>query len=161
LWLNSNIWDRLPTDQKEFVLLHEKGHLRLQTGDEFRANQYAVKRFAPVNSFSNQKLGQKIMVMRDILDKADEDYSSNFTETLLAGAASGLASSIFQILPVLGVGSKSRQAETAANTAASIQLMNTQAELAAQKSKTTTKTILVVGVLALVVVVSILIIRKK
>ena len=147
LFLNAKIWDELPTDQKDFVLYHEDGHLIYQTADEYKANEYAISKFVPAGQFNNRELGKRIVVMKEILSKADNDYS-NFTDPVsaIAGAVGG----IFQTLPVLGVGSKSRIKEATA-----------QAEAAAIKSKSTTKILLIVGTLLIVATVVFLTLRKS
>ena len=155
LYLDPEIWDRLPTDQKEFVLFHEMGHLRLQTTSEYEANKYAVQEFTKLKTLHNRTLGQKIMVMREILDKADD--TSPMLAELIAGASSG----IVQSLSVLGLGSKSRQKETAAQADAQIKVLSAQAQIDQQRSKTTTKVLAIAGVLILVTVIIYLTLRKK
>lgn len=145
LYLDSKIWDSLPANEKEFVLWHENGHLQLDTADEFKANAYAVKNFVNAGSFKNDDLGKKIMVMRSILKKADEP-TSNLTAELAAGAASG----IMQTLSILGVGSKARQAEAEKKAAADISIIQAQSAADILKSNTTTKIVIIAGVLLIV-----------
>jgi len=156
LYLSDDIWNRLPSAEKDFVLLHEEGHLKLQTADEFRANQYAIGKFLSSGTFSNKQFGQKIMVMRSALDKADGVVSSNFTAEL-GGSASG----IMQTLSVLGVGSKSRQNEAKANAAAAVQVYDAEAKAAAKKAKSTQTIILIVSALALVGLITFFVLRKR
>ena len=94
LYLSTEIWNQLPESEKNYVLLHEQGHLKLQTNDEFAANGYAISHFAQAGTFTNRELGQKILVMRSILDKAD-GQTSNFA----ADAISGADIVIFTVLP--------------------------------------------------------------
>jgi hypothetical protein len=155
LYLNRRIWEGLPSDQKEFVLHHENGHLQLRTNDEFKANAYAVSKFSPAGTFNNAELGKRIIVMKEILSKADDN--SSFTADAIAGAVSG----IFSNLSVLGIGSKSRQKEAAATAAANVQILGAQSELEAAKAKTRTKVLVISGVMILVLVVTVLILRKK
>lgn len=157
LYLSSKIWKGLPSDQKEFVLHHEDGHLRLDTADEFQANKYAVNKFLGPRSFTNKELGQKIVVMREILSKADE--TAGFTG--IADAVAGATGGILQSLSVLGVGSKSRQQEAAANAAAASQLYTAQATAAAAKSKST---LIIIGVAGAIIIFGLIIylkLRKK
>ena len=152
LYLNPLIWKGLPADQREFVLLHEKGHLELQTADEYEANQYAVGKFVPVRTLTNSELGQRIQVMRSILTPRE----SGFAADLVAGALS----SITNVLPVLGIGSKARMNETAANAAAQSQIIAAQAKADAKKANTN----IIIGVLAgviLIVMGSLYFILKK
>lgn len=107
LYLNGDIWKGLPVDQREFVLLHEEGHLQLQTADEFEANSYAVGKFAPVRTLTNAELGQRIIVMRNILTPRTAGFDIG-----------GIIGSVGDSLSVLGVGSKSRVAEAEAQAKA-------------------------------------------
>lgn len=157
LTLNSTIWDDLPTDQKEFVLFHEEGHLRLQTANEYAANKYAIEKFTSLKSLHNRTLGQKIMVMREILGKADDNLESGFIAELAVGASTG----IMQSLSVLGIGSKARQKEAAAQAAANVTILEAQSDIAKQKAKNTTKVLIIGGVMVLVIAVIILTLRKK
>jgi len=152
LYINSDIWKGLPAEEREFVLLHEAGHLVLQTADEFEANAYAVGQFAPVKTLTSGKLGQRIVVMQSILTPRE----SGFAADLVAGALS----SITNVLPVLGIGSKSRQAELNANVAAQTQLIAAQSKADAKKATNN----LIIGVLAgviLIVMGSLYFILKK
>lgn len=152
LWLNSKIWDRLPTDQKDYVLFHEKGHLQLQTSDEFKANLFAMKKFAPAGKFNNQQLGQKIIVMKEILSKAD-----NPSFTWVADASAGAVGGIMQNLAVLGIGSKARQKEALTNAQAQAEILKAQSE----SKKGITKIVLILGVIALLGTVIYLTLKKK
>ena len=156
LYLNPKVWEGLPTDQKEFVLFHEAGHLKLQTSSEFAANKYAIKNFLPVKTITKRELGQKIMVMREILDKADGKIDGFGLVDSIASAVSGIT----QTLPLLGIGSKARQAEAEINTANQLQLFEAQSEIAVKQSNQTTKTLVLGGSLLLVLVVIILTLKK-
>ena len=157
LYLNSDIWNRLPSDQKNFVLFHEAGHLNLQTADEFKANAYAVGKFAPAGTFPSKELGQKITVMKEILDKADDNQTSPFAAELAAGTLS----SLFSNLAVWGIGSKARQNETETKAAANVAILGAQSELEAEKAKQRTKILLVAGVFVLITVITFLTLRKQ
>lgn len=156
LYLSDSIWDGLPKDEKDFVLFHEDGHLELNTADEFAANKYAVGKFLKAGTFTNKELGQRIMVMRSILDKADGKTAS-FTADIAAGAASG----IMQTLSVLGIGSKARIREAEATAAANATIYEAQAKAAEVKSKNTLKILVVAGVLIIVAVAIYFKLRKK
>ena len=158
LYLSAEIWKGLPAQEKNFVLLHEAGHLTMKTADEFRANEYAVSNFAKAGTLNNAQLGQKILVMRSILDKAD-GQTSNLSDTLQPEAAvsGGLFSGIGAILTgaggilqVTGIGSKARQAEAAANAQAQATIYGAQATATAAKNKSMTKILIITGVLVLV-----------
>lgn len=146
LFLNSKIWDQLPTDQKDFVLFHEEGHLRLNTADEFAANQYAVQNFTPSGRFTNNELGKRIIVMREILGKADKDYSA-FTEII--NEAGTQVQGVMQKLAVLGIGSRGRASEATA-----------AAEASAISSKANTKVFIIAGILVILAIVIFLTLRK-
>jgi hypothetical protein len=156
LYLSSKIWAGLPASEKNFVLYHEEGHLKLDTADEWKANAYAVGKFASAGNFTNKELGQKIMVMRSILDKAD-GQTTPFTADVAAGAASG----IMQTLSVLGIGSKARQAEAAATAAANSTIYEAQAKAETAKSKGITTILLVAGGIILIGLIIYLTLRKK
>lgn len=148
LYINSDIWKGLPSDQREFVLLHEKGHLELHTANEYEANKYAVKNFAAVRTLTNSQLGQRIVVMRNILTPRE----SGFLVEAIAGAVGGIT----QVLPVLGIGSKSRIAEAGAQS----QIIAAQSKADAKKANT----YIIMGVLAgvlLIVGVTLYITLKK
>lgn len=156
LSLNRSIWTGLPTDQKEFVLLHEQGHLVMKTPNELEANKYAIRNFVKAGELSNRELGQKIIVMRDILDKADDNPESGFTSELISSAGSGILSG----LAVLGIGSKARAKEAAATADAQIQLLTAETEASKVSSKNMVKILLIVGVIALVGGVTYITLRK-
>lgn len=152
LYLNPDIWKGLPSDQKEFVLLHEKGHLELKTADEFEANKYAVSKFAPVRTLTNAQFSQRIIVMRDILTPRE----SGFVPAIIAGAVTGISN----ILPVLGIGSGARQKEAAANAAAQSTVIEAQSKADQKKNQTN----IILGVLAgvfLIVIVTLYFTFKK
>lgn len=151
IFVSSGIWDRLPPEEKEFVLLHEDGHLLLQTTDEYQANAYAIDKFVPEDVLTNQQLGQRILIMRSILDKADDNFSP-----FAADSISQTVGVIFQNLPLLGIGSKARVKESAAN----IELLNAQGKISSEKSKATTKAIIIGGTMLLVLAVIILTLKK-
>jgi hypothetical protein len=157
LYLSDEIWNRLPAPEKDFVLFHEEGHLKLESADEFTANTYAVGKFMRAGTFNNKEFGNKIMVMRSILSKADQ--TSSFSD--ITGAASGILDTVFSGLPILGIGSKSRQKEAAANAQASAVVLDAQSKLEAQKSKKWTTVILIGSVMLLVGLVLFFTLRKK
>lgn len=156
LSLSTDIWNRLPQAEKDYVLFHEAGHLVLQTTDEYAANKYAVGQFLKAGTFTNKELGNKIMVMRSILDKADGQ-----TATFVADVVAGSASGIMQTLSVLGIGSKARIKEAEATAAANSIIYEAQAKAAASKSKSTQTIVLIAGVLVIVAVAIYFTLRKR
>lgn len=151
LFLNPTIWNRLSGLEREFVLLHEAGHLELMTADEFKANSYAVEKFAPVKTLSDAELGKRIVVMSEIT--VPENYISNYNGVDPVGAIADGVGSIFEALPLLGIGSKSRLAEKQASANAMISLENA-------KSQGLVKALVVGGVLVVVIVVLFFTLRK-
>lgn len=146
LYLKPQIWDSLPEAEKDFVLWHEKGHLILQTTDEFTANKYAVKNLLPSHTLSNPELKKRITVMQSILTKGNE--TSGFTATInprttlsvISGfegsadpvsAVAGAIGQVMQSLPLLGVGSAARKSEIEAQAQANAELI--AADAAAKK----------------------------
>lgn len=157
LYLSSEIWNRLPQAEKNFVLYHEEGHLKLQTNDEFAANKYAIGKFISAGQFTNREFGQKLMVMKSILNKADTEKVSPFVAELVAGAVTPIT----QALPVLGIGSKARIKETQATAAANAKIYEAQAAAANSKSKSIQNIVLIVGALLVVAVAIYFILRKR
>lgn len=144
LFLNSTIWTGLPDDQREFVLLHEKGHLLLQTTSEFEANKFAVKNFAPVRTLTNAELGKRIVVMRNILTPREQP-ESGFD-------IAGIVGSVFNGLSVVGIGSGARQEQAAADAAAQKILIDAQSKANQKKNNTN----LIIGALAGVILIVII-----
>ncbi len=162
LYLSSDIWDRLPNAEKNFVIYHEEGHLKLETADEFAANKYAIGKYLSAGQFTSKELGKKIMVMKSIFDKAEDSQTSNFA---IAEAVAGAVGSITQSLPVLGIGSKSRIKETQATAAANASVYAAQANAASATSKaqakTTTTILIVAGVMLIIGIVVYFTLRGK
>lgn len=158
LYLKPQIWEHLTEGEREYVLWHEKGHLILQTKDEFEANQYAIKNFAPVHTLSNPELKARITVMASILTPGRENGQlSGFDGVTVSdpvGAVAGAIGSIFTSLPMLGIGSASRKKETEAIGNAQVKVIAAQASADA-KSK---QNYLVWGIVgaALVIVIIVL-----
>lgn len=46
LQINLPVWEKLTSEEKRFVELHEEGHLVLQTKNELAADRYAFKKYA-------------------------------------------------------------------------------------------------------------------
>jgi hypothetical protein len=150
LYINPAIWQRLTADEREFVLLHEKGHLELQTASEYEANNYAISKYLPVTSLTNAELGKRIRVITEITDP--ERYMSNFGADPVSAVSDALGS-IFQALPMLGIGSKSRKAEQQAAADAAISL---------DKQKSASRqTMLIVGGLLFIVIMTLYLTFKK
>jgi len=151
LYLNPDIWERLTPDEREFVLLHENGHLVLQTADEYRANRYAVSKFLPVQKLSNTELGKRIQVVSEVTDS--RRYMSSYNGADPVGAIADGIGSIFKSLPMLGIGSKARQKEAAA-------LAENQMKLA-DKLATNRQTLIMAGGLMVVVIMVLYFTFKK
>lgn len=64
LFINKNVFSKLPPQIQDFILLHEEGHYNLQTKDELLADHYASNRF-----LGSQKLSLKssIKALENIL----------------------------------------------------------------------------------------------
>ena len=150
LELNPTIWETLPELEKDFVLLHEVGHMQLQTASEFAANQYAIKNFIPVRTLTNKELGQRIEVVTRITDP-DNYFSGNFDPVSAVANAVG---TIFKTLPIIGVGSKSRDA-SANNNAANEWISQSLS------SRNSEKLIIVGGIFLIGIVVIIMIFKSS
>jgi len=136
LYLKPQIWDHLPKGEQDFVLWHEKGHLVLQTKDEFSANLYAIKNYAPAHILTNPELKARIVVMQSILTPGRENNTSGFSGTTAASGGGGASvagdiaqgiGAIFTALPLIGIGKAAREEETAKQAQAQAGLMNVQA----------------------------------
>lgn len=46
MYINAFMWPRLTPEQRIFIMLHELGHVKLQTSDEFAADAFAFKKYA-------------------------------------------------------------------------------------------------------------------
>ena len=157
LYLKPQIWDNLPQGEKDFVLLHEKGHLVLQTTDEYKANAYAVKNFAPAHVLSNPELKARITVMQSILTPGRENISGFSDDTSsdtssdtpsdssgpwggfgMISSIAGAVGGIFQTLPLLGLGKAAREEEALKKGQIQLDLINAQGS--AQKKLTESKT---------------------
>jgi hypothetical protein len=143
LELDPAIWEALPELERDFVLLHESGHVELQTASEFAANNYAIKEFIPVKTLTNKELGQRIEVVTRITDPANYSYYNGVDPVGAIGEAVG---NIFESLPLLGLGSKSRQKESEINVKGAIDFENA-------KSAGTTKIALIGGTFLVVLLV--------
>jgi hypothetical protein len=77
--------------------------------------------------------------------------------SLIAGAIGG----IFQTLPSIGVGSKSRQKEIDKATSAQLSILDKQTQLSAEQAKKNTKILVVAGVLVMVIVIIIITLKRK
>ena len=163
LYLKPQIWDTLPQEEKNFVLWHEKGHLVLQTTDEFKCNEYAVKHYVASHDLTNPELKKRITVMQTILTPGRENPAiSGFTAAVdPVSAVSGAIGSIFTTLPLLGIGSGARQAETAANAAAQSEIIAATAKANAAKNQTNLIYGIIGGAFLIVIIVLYFIFRKK
>jgi len=150
LYLNPSIWKSLTADEREFVLLHEEGHLHLQTASEYMANKYAIGKYINVKNLTNSELGKRIQVVTEITDPTR--YVSNLGIDPISNIA-GAIGGIFNVLPMIGLGSKSRQKEAEKAAENQIKLINAN-------TKSTT-TLIVVGGLFFVVILVLFFAFKK
>lgn len=151
LYINPAIWKQLTSDEREFVLLHENGHLQLQTASEHEANNYAINKFCPVQTLTDAELGKRIQVITEITDP--ERYISHYGVDPVSNVA-GAIGDIFKSLPLLGIGKKGRLQEQNAAAANQLSLINAQGKNA--------QTMLIVGgVFAVVIVLFIFIFKKQ
>ena len=157
LYLKPQIWDHLPQGEKDFVLLHEEGHLKLQTTNEFTANEYAVSHFAPIQTISNKELGARIVIMQDILRPGKENESGFDPVT---SAITGAIGSIFTSLPAMGIGSGARQDEMTAQAAANVSVIAAQQKAAQDKSNQTIMMVSIGGAILVVIIVIYFIFKK-
>lgn len=156
LYLNQSIWGKLTAGEREFVLLHENGHLELQTASEYEANSYAINKYCPVQTLNNAELGKRIQVITEITDPERYILGADPVAHLGVDPISNIAGAvgdIFKTLPMIGIGSKSRMKEQNAAAANQLKLID-----ASGKSKTT---LIVVGGVFLVVIIVLIFVFKK
>lgn len=151
LYINPDIWDRISGLEKDYVLLHEAGHLELMTASEYQAHRYAVERFCQVQTLTDNELGRRIVVMSEITDPTR--YMSGSGGVDPVSAVANAIGSVFEALPMLGVGKKSRLEETEANKKAAL-------ELSESNTSGIVKIVAIAGVIVIVVVVLIFIFKK-
>lgn len=152
LYINPDIWHRISGLEKDYVLLHEAGHLELMTASEYEAHRYAVERFCPVQTLTDNELGRRIVVMSEITDPQRYMSGSGGGVDPVSAVANAVGS-IFEALPMLGVGKKSRLEETEANKKAAL-------ELSESNTSGIVKIVAIAGVIVIVVVVLIFIFKK-
>ncbi len=70
LKINRPVWDKLKKAHKEFVALHELGHYKLNTFDEFAADEFAIKEFFK----KGKSLDQAIYAMTGSLDESIPEH---------------------------------------------------------------------------------------
>jgi len=160
LYINPDIWQRLTGLEREFILFHEDGHLQLQTASEFTANKYAVEKFCPVQTLTDSELGKRIVVMTEITDP--DQYISGSGGGVAVDPVSAVANAVgsvfdgigtvFESLPLLGIGKKSRMQETEAQKKAAL-------EISESKTAGTVKIVAIAGVIVIVVVTLIFLLK--
>ncbi len=157
LFINPAIWQNLPQEYKNYVLMHEEGHLKLQTADEYEANKYAVGRFVEAGVLTDDEFGRRIVVLSEILgDKGRETFFKNTNADISGFAISGVTgaiNSVFQSLSILGVGSNKRIEENNAAAENAVKVENAKSQA--------TQRALIIGGLFLVVTVILFLTLKK
>lgn len=188
LYLNPQIWGTLPEGENEFVLFREKGNLILQTKEDFNKNNDTVKNFKPTHILSNPDKKKSITVMSTIAtdgqisgfwpfsskdSKNESDSSSDGTSDNTSGdtkkdntgvwvsSISNVIGSVFQALPLLGVGTASRQKEIAAKSSGELALANAQAKADANTKQTYVVISIVVGAFFVCGIVAYLALKKR
>lgn len=63
--VNGDIWDTLPAHEQKQIILHELGHNKLRTHNEFEADNYAFSQFVGTEP---QSLKKSIQVLKNNLD---------------------------------------------------------------------------------------------
>ncbi|MDD3739139.1 MAG: hypothetical protein PHP31_07595 [Lentimicrobiaceae bacterium] len=122
LAINNDIWQYLNENEKDFVLWHEQGHLRLDTKSEFLANGYAVQKFANSIEVRNPRdLSQKITFLTNqnlyrhpnkvITLDVPQDNKSNIAPILVAAIIGAVGSIGGAVIQKSNIGQKARQKE--------------------------------------------------
>lgn len=149
---------------RDFILLHEDAHITLQESSEYRVNRHAINKFLkPIGQLTNEELGARIVVLSDLLENdfqnnvLNKSTISNFEGvdpySAIANGLSGLVTSIFNNLPAMGVGSKSRQREAENQAKLTMQIET-------ERSRASQKLVVISGVI-LLLLISIFLIFKK
>ena len=148
LFINPMIWKNIPKDHKDFILLHEKGHLQLMTDDEYQVNRYAVGKYLEAGSLDDSEFNRRIVILSEVLSDDESKYLSNASTDTNLGGIGGLISPIVESLAILGIGSKSRQEEKELSIKA-----------AEEKAAANQKLLIIGGVFLIVLLVIFLILR--
>lgn len=152
LELNARTWPHLPPWYQQYILLHETGHIQLNTSNETAANQFAVNRYLTPFRNNPAQLSQAIAEVAEITNPAETQAFDGFTLEAIGQISSGLGN-IFNALPAMGVGSKKRR-EEATN------LSFLQITQAAQDRQSKTQYIIIGGVMLLVLIFTYLQFKK-
>lgn len=66
LLINPDIWKVLPSDVRDYILLHEEGHWALKTRSELEADRYALEKFVQVGNLD--QFGHSLSVLVSLKD---------------------------------------------------------------------------------------------
>lgn len=77
LFINPSIWRNLPKDHREFILLHESGHLELMTADEYRVNKYAIGKYLEAGQLNDEEFGRKLVILSEVLGDNGRELMNN------------------------------------------------------------------------------------
>jgi len=153
LYINPDIWHKLNPDQKTVILLHERGHFKLQTPSELKANQYAIEHYLNCGSLNDKEFGRRVIVLSDMLNKnikidQMQTHYSNFSPEAVGGVGSFLAA--IPGLAALGVGSKARARE-----------IDSATRLEAARTARITTTLVIAAVVIILLAVLYFVIKRK
>lgn len=97
--INTSVWHTYTPFQKQFILLHEEGHYRLQTDDETQADRYALHRLYATQPRSlKQSLGTLAR-----LNIPDSRMEALYRECLLLDADDGNPKAFLELTKYLPV----------------------------------------------------------
>jgi len=164
LEVNPDIWKQLPDDYRDFVLFHEEGHLKLQTRDEYAANNYAAKRFIH-STLQADDIDKRIVILSEIMSNEGRRKFRRRDKSNMAvdpiSAVAGMVGDIFSTLPAIGIGSKGRQKEADAMAKAQQGVINSQAAAEGKKAQNRVMIIVLGGSFLVVILVIYFILKKR
>lgn len=165
LKINEDIWDYLNNSEKDFVLWHEAGHLRLDTKSEFLANGYAIQKFANQIEVRNPNdLSQKILFLTNqklykhptsnvITLNVPKENKSNIPPLIIAGIIGAVGSIGGAVIQKSNIGEKARKRE--AEYYAQLQMAQEQ------QRQENAKKLIIIGTIAIVVILVVIVLLLK
>lgn len=70
MYISAKIWRTMTPDQRLFMLLHEQGHVVLQTTNEFKADRYAFEQYIR----TGRSLKQLVSALTHFLDSTNPEH---------------------------------------------------------------------------------------
>ncbi|MCO5232853.1 MAG: hypothetical protein LC105_05425 [Chitinophagales bacterium] len=81
MYVSAKIWKQMTPDQRLFMMLHEEGHVILQTTNEFEADRYAFEQYIR----TGRSLKHLVSALTHFLDSTNPEHIQR-AQSLLAMA---------------------------------------------------------------------------